>query len=96
MWKPFYIQNNEFLYICGRLNLNKNNEKIICGNHYQMKNLTNEAVYIQNQEFLGKWYLDGLLLTQRREINEKFDEVCTQNLLTKSVPVNVATIIIEE
>ena len=52
--------------------------------------------YIQNQEFLGKWYLDGLLLTQRREINEKFDEVCTQNLLTKSVPVNVATIIIEE
>ena len=52
--------------------------------------------YIQNQEFLGKWYLDGLLLTQRQEINEKFDEVCTQNLLTKSVPVNVATIFIEE
>ena len=52
--------------------------------------------YIQNQEFLGKWYLDGLLLTQRQEINEKFDKVCTQNLLTKSVPVNVATIFIEE
>ena len=52
--------------------------------------------YIQNQEFLGKWYLDGLLLTQRQEINEKFDEVCTQNLLTKSVQVNVATIFIEE
>ena len=42
--KPFYIQNKEFRYFCGRLNLNKNNEKIICGNHYQMKNLTSEAV----------------------------------------------------
>ena len=44
--KPFYIQNKEFLYFCGRLNLNKNNEKIICGNHYQMKNLTSEAFFI--------------------------------------------------
>ena len=42
--KPFYIQTKEFLYFCGRLNLNKNNEKIICGNHYQMKNLTSETV----------------------------------------------------
>ena len=52
--KPFYIQNKEFLYFCGRLNLSKNNEKIICGNHYQMKNLTSEAVLYSESRIPAK------------------------------------------
>ena len=52
--KPFYIQNKEFLYFCGRLNLNKNNEKKICGNHYETKNLTSEAVLFSESRIPGK------------------------------------------
>ena len=52
--KPFNIQNKEFLYFCERLNLNKNIEKIICGNHYQMKNLTSEAVLYSESRIPAK------------------------------------------
>ena len=34
--------------------MNKNNEKIICGNHYQMKNLTSEAVLYSESRIPGK------------------------------------------
>ena len=52
--KPLDIQNKEFLYFCGGLNLNKNNEKIICGNHYQMKNLTSEALLYSESRIPAK------------------------------------------
>ena len=52
--KPFYIQNKEFLYFCGGLNLNKNNEEIICGNHYEMKNLTSEVVIYSESRIPAK------------------------------------------
>ena len=52
--EAIYIQNREFLYICGRLNLNMNNEKIIFVNHYQMKNLTSEAILYSESRIPAK------------------------------------------